>query len=127
MTTITVATDDEQEAYYAACGARYAETTMDNIRNRLSVGLNREGWIVWLWNTAEDRRQVGIFPDEELAWGVVSLVIEYHEQCGYDVSDACRAALREYHEAMAGSWHTYEEGDPGELARQDHRAAMAVV
>jgi hypothetical protein len=102
-------------------------TNTDNIRDRLSVGQGHEGWIVWSWDDEEDRRRLGIFPDEELAWGVVSLVIEYHEQHGYDVPNACHAALQEYHEAMAGSRDTHEEGDPGELARQDHRAAMAVA
>lgn len=66
---------------------------------------------------------IGSFPVELEAWGVVALVIEYHERHGYDVERAVCAAMCEYWEACADA-SLVADTDREALAYQDHYASV---
>lgn len=108
---------------------------MEDIRDRLSVGeqmfapWDASKYAVWYYENDWSPRKVASFPTEDDAWGVVSLILEYVEQYGYDEERAVAQALIEYHEAIgeALACAMYREPTLAELCRQDHAHAMACL
>jgi len=96
---------------------------METIRDRLRVGTHNGQYLVW-YHGGYDVHSVCRHTHEDDAWGVVALIVEYVELHGYDDQAAIWAALAEWEQAreLAG---LAPDGDPDDLARQDHSAAMA--
>jgi hypothetical protein len=109
---------------------------LEGIRDRLTV---EQGWrdyhVVALWHGGA-QRAIGSFRNEDDAWGVVSLILQYVD-AGYNEETACDRAMREYRELL-----TNEDDDQAryidlmttvgpeltlvDAAYQDHAAEMRV-
>lgn len=96
---------------------------METIRDRLSVG-EQDGRHLVIYHGEEGAHVVCRHSNEDDAWGIVALVIEYVERHRYDDQAAIWAALEEWDQAreLAG---LAPEQDAQDARYQDHHAAMA--